>query len=136
MVAIVVIAHAPLASALVTAAQHVYSRNPCATLRTMTALDVAADAPPAQVLEEARQRVAQADRGQGVLVLTDVLGATPANIAGQLAQSGRIAVAAGVNLPMLLRSLCYGELGLDAVFAKALEGATAGVQALPPAADS
>jgi PTS system ascorbate-specific IIA component len=136
MVAIVVIAHAPLASALVTAAQHVYSRNPCATLRSMSALDVAADAPPAEVLAQARERVAQADDGEGVLVLTDVLGATPANIAAQLAQPGRVAVAAGVNLPMLLRSLCYGELGLPSVFAKALEGAAAGIQTLPPGTGS
>jgi PTS system ascorbate-specific IIA component len=133
MVAIVVIAHEPLASALVAAARHVYSRDPNAASRHLTGLDVAPDAQLPAVIAAASDLVARVDRGQGVLVLTDMIGATPANVAARLALPGQVAVAAGVNLPMLLRSLCYGELSLDAVLAKALDGGTKGVQQLPPA---
>jgi PTS system mannose-specific IIA component len=133
MVAILVIAHRPLASALVGAAQHVYSRDPCAATRRLAALDVAPDAPLAATLEQANALVSQCDAGQGVLVLTDAIGATPANVAARLARPGRVAVIAGVNLPMLLRSLCYGDLDLDALAAKALAGGTQGVQPLPAA---
>jgi PTS system ascorbate-specific IIA component len=133
MVSIVVIAHAPLASALVSAAQHVYSRDPCAASAFLSGLDVAADAPLPATIAAANAFVAQADRGQGVLVLTDLIGATPANVASRLAQPGRVAVVAGVNLPMLLRALCYGAQRLDAVLAKALEGGAQGVQALDAA---
>lgn len=131
MVAIVVIAHEPLASALVAAARHVYSRDPNAACRHLTGLDVAADAQVQEVTAAAGALVGQVDRGQGVLLLTDIIGATPGNVAASLARSGHVAVAAGVNLPMLLRALCYGELSLEAVLAKALDGGARGVQELP-----
>ena len=130
MVAIVIIAHQPLASALVAAAQHVYSRDPNAASRHLTGLDVAPDSHLPVVIAAANELVSQVDRGQGVLVLTDIVGATPANVAARLARPGQVAVIAGVNLPMLLRSLCYGELSLDALLAKALAGGAQGVQQL------
>lgn len=133
MVAVVVIAHQPLASALVQAAQHVYSRDPCAAARQLAGLDVAADAQIPAVLAQANEIVQRVDRGQGVLILTDVIGASPANVAARLARPGRVAVAAGVNLPMLLRALCYADLTLDELLAKALEGGARGVQAMPAA---
>lgn len=133
MVSILVIAHAPLASALVTAARHVYSRDPCTAAAFLSGLDVAADAQLPATIAAANACVAQADHGQGVLVLTDIIGATPANVAARLARPGQVAVAAGVNLPMLLRALCYGEQSLEAVLAKALAGGSQGVQALDDA---
>lgn len=136
MVAVVVIAHRPLASALVEAVRHIYSRDPTAASRELAALDVEPDARADEVLAAASALVATADRGQGVLVLTDVAGATPANVAARLAQPGRVAVAAGVNLPMLLRSVCYAPLALDEVLAKALEGGVRCVQELGSAAST
>lgn len=134
MVAILVIAHSPLASALVTAARHVYSRDPIAASRHLTGLDVAADAPLPETIATAGELLEHADCGQGVLVLTDIVGATPANVAASLSRPGRVAVASGVNLPMLLRALCYCERGsLDELLTKALDGGTRGVQQLPPA---
>lgn len=130
MSAVVVIAHRPLASALVAAAEHVYSRDPCAASQQLLALDIAPDADPAAALAEAQALVARADRGAGVLVLTDALGATPGNVAARLARPGSVAVVAGVNLPMLLRALCYGSSGLDALTAKAVAGGAQGVQQL------
>jgi len=128
MVTIVVIAHRPLASALVEAARHVYSRDPCAASRQMVCMDVAPDADTGTALAQAKQLVNEVDRGQGVLVLTDVIGATPGNVAARLADPGHVAVISGVNLPMLLRALCYGDLNLAELVAKAVAGGMTGVQ--------
>jgi len=132
MVAIVVIAHKPLASALVAAAQHVYSRDPCAASRQLVGLDVPPDAQLPAAVAQAQALLAQLDRGQGVLVLTDIPGATPGNVAARLAQPGRVAVLSGVNMPMLLRSLCYCEAGLAELVSKALAGGASGIQDLAP----
>ncbi|SPE31472.1 PTS system fructose IIA component [Burkholderiales bacterium] len=137
MVAVVVIAHRPLASALVAAAQHVYSRDPGgAASRQLAGLDVAPDAELGAASAEAADLLQQVDRGQGVLVLTDLVGATPGNVAAGLARPGRVAVVAGVNMPMLLRSLCYCESPLEDLVAKALAGGASGVQQLPSSLDA
>jgi PTS system ascorbate-specific IIA component len=128
MVTIVVIAHRPLASALVEAARHVYSRDPCTASRQMVGMDVAPDADIGNAVAQANQLLRDVDGGQGVLVLTDVIGATPGNVAARLADPGRVAVISGVNLPMLLRALCYGNLTLAELVAKAVAGGINGVQ--------
>lgn len=133
MVAIIVIAHQPLAGALVAAAQHVYSRNPGAAARQLAGLDVAPDADVGTMIAQAQALLQQVDQGQGVLVLTDIAGATPGNVAARLARPGRVAVVAGVSMPMLLRALCYCESSLDELVAKALAGGASGVQQLLPA---
>jgi PTS system ascorbate-specific IIA component len=71
--------------------------------------------------------VRQLDEGNGVLVLTDMLGATPSNIAARLAAPGRVAVVAGVNLPMLVRALTYRAQPLAVVVEKAISGGREGV---------
>ncbi len=106
MVGILVIAHAPLASALSQCAEHVYTCEPNAR-RELRALDVDSSADLAHTVAQARELVREVDRGEGVLILTDAFGATPGNVAAQLAESERVAVLAGVNLPMLLRAVCY-----------------------------
>ncbi|HXW64097.1 MAG TPA: PTS fructose transporter subunit IIA [Burkholderiaceae bacterium] len=136
MVAIVVIAHQPLASALVAAAKHVYSRDPCAASRELLGFDVAPDADASASLAQAKALLQQVNKGQGVLVLTDIPGATPGNIASRLAQAGQVAVITGVNMPMLLRSLCYCELSLEELVGKALAGGTGGIQNLAATGDA
>ena len=69
----------------------------------------------------------QLDEGDGVLVLTDMYGATPGNIALKLLEPGRVEGVAGVNLPMLVRALTYREQGLAVVVEKALSGGVEGV---------
>jgi mannose PTS system EIIA component len=132
MAGILVIAHQPLASALEQSARHVFSRDPrCAEYR-LRALDVEPDADPALLEQRARALLAEADDGRGVLVLTDCLGATPANVAARLAQPGAVEVVAGANLPMLLRALCYCDSALDALAEKALAGGTRGIASIGP----
>ena len=126
MAGILVIAHAPLASALGKCAEHVYSCEPAAR-RELRILDVESSADVPQTVQRARQLMQEVDRGNGILILTDVFGATPGNVAAQLADPGRVSVVAGVNLPMLLRAVCYRGEHLADVTAKALAGGQQGV---------
>jgi PTS system mannose-specific IIA component len=132
VVAIVVIAHQPLASAFEQSARHVFSRDPrCAEFR-LRALDVEPDADLTLLDQRVRALLAEVDEGHGVLVLTDVLGATPANVAARMARPGQVEVIAGVNLPMLLRALCYCDCPLEALAEKAIAGGTRGIAGVGP----
>jgi PTS system ascorbate-specific IIA component len=127
MIGLVLIAHAPLASALAASALHVYTCAPDVAEAQVQVFDVPPDADVKDAVSHARALVAAADAGSGVLVLTDVFGATPGNVASQLTEAGRVAVIAGVNLPMLLRALCYRDGRLAETVDKALAGGTQGV---------
>ena len=119
---ILIIAHAPLATALRDCAMHVYAE--CSA--TVMALDVQAQAQPEETLQQAQALVG--DRlDQGLLVLTDIFGATPANVAQKLIAGSTARLISGVNLPMLYRCVCYREEPLDALVARALTGGTQGV---------
>ena len=122
MPGILIIAHAPLASALKAVAAHAYPD--CA--RNVEALDVLPNVSVEEVDAQARlllQRVLSPE----ALVFTDVFGATPCNVAQRLAEGAQVRVIAGVNVPMLWRCLCYAHESLDAMAARAVNGATQGV---------
>ena len=85
-----------------------------------------------QVLAEARAAAAELDEGDGVLVLTDLFGATPSNIACRLREHLNVRVVAGVNLPMLIRVLNYPRLSLDELADKAISGGRDGILPCPP----
>ncbi|MBL8389595.1 MAG: PTS fructose transporter subunit IIA [Hydrogenophaga sp.] len=119
---ILIVAHAPLASALRACVLHVFPDAGSA----VAALDVPPNAPPEESLAQARVLVRQLDTPQ-VLVLTDVFGATPCNVANKLVDGVRSKLIAGVNLPMLLRTVSYRHESLDALVSRAMVGATQGV---------
>ena len=124
MAQILIVAHTPLASSLQAVAQHVYPD--CG--QQLMAVDVA----PGASLEtvEARLRAAMAApplAGCEVLILADVFGATPCNAALAAADGVRSRVVAGVNVPMLWRTLCYAGLSLEDLVSRAVAGATQGV---------
>jgi PTS system mannose-specific IIA component len=119
---ILIIAHTPLASALRDCALHVYPE--CAN--DVIAVDVLPHTPPEDTLAQA-QRVVGNAVADGLLVLTDIFGATPANTAQKLVANSNAKLIAGVNLPMLYRAVCYREEPLDALAARALTGGTQGV---------
>ena len=126
MVGILLIAHAPLAGALAAAAAHVYSCAPERAGAQLRIFDVQPDSDTQANVATARALLREIDTGNGVLVLTDAFGASPGNAATQLAEPGRVAVIAGVNLPMLLRALCYRDGSLAETTEKALAGGTQG----------
>jgi len=119
MNSIVIIAHAPLASALLRCALHVFPD--CAD--TVVALDVQPNMPPEETAAQARILMAQLPT-RHALVLTDVFGATPCNVAQKLVDGDRSRLIAGVNLPMLLRAVTYRHEPLDALVARAFAGGT------------
>ena len=122
MSGILIIAHAPLASALKACARHTFPD--CAA--TLEALDVPPDLPVEDVEAQARALLDKV-RNPDALILTDVFGATPCNIAQRLADGVSVKVVAGANVPMLWRSLCYQNEPLDALVARAVAGAAQGV---------
>jgi len=119
---IFIIAHAPLAQALRDCAMHVYPE--CAA--SVMALDVLPQAQPEDTLRQAKAAIGNAGL-DGLLVLTDIFGATPANVAQKLVAGSTAKLIAGVNLPMLFRAVCYRDESLDALVARALTGGTQGV---------
>lgn len=119
---IVIVAHAPLASALRQCVAHVFPER----LGGVVAVDVQPDAPVAQSLAQARQAVGHLGPAP-LLLLTDVLGATPCNVARQLQEGRQALMLAGVNLPMLLRAVTYQHESLDELLVRALQGGTQGV---------
>lgn len=90
-------------------------------------LSASRDADPDRLLEEAQGCLRALDSGQGVLVLTDLYGSTPSNIATRLAGAGTVRIVAGVNLPMLIRVLNYPALGLEDLVGKAVSGGRDGI---------
>jgi PTS system ascorbate-specific IIA component len=127
MVGILLIAHAPLAAALAAAAAHVYACAPERAGAQLRTFDVLPDSEPEANIGQALRLAREVDTGSGVLVLTDAFGASPGNVATQLAEPGRVTVIAGVNLPMLLRALCYRDGTLAEAAEKALAGGSQGV---------
>ncbi len=117
-----IIAHAPLASALRQCVLHVFPDAADA----VSALDVQPNMPPEETLAQARALMRQSGLPQ-VLVVTDVFGATPCNVAQKLVDGVRSKLIAGVNLPMLLRTVSYRHESLDALASRALIGATQGI---------
>lgn len=94
-------------------------------------LGVPLDADPDQLGDEAEALAAGLDSGDGVLILTDLCGATPANIARRLSRHATAMVVAGLNLPMLIRVFNYPELRLVDIAERALNGGRQGVMLLP-----
>ena len=124
---ILLITHAPLAQALRDCALHVFADSADDVL----AIDVGADESPDDTL--ARASAWLGTSGSPVLVLTDVFGATPCNVAQRLVAGRAAQLVAGVNLPMLLRAVSYRHETLDAVAARAVVGGIQGVMAVAAA---
>jgi PTS system ascorbate-specific IIA component len=91
-------------------------------------LSIAPDSDPDLLDEKARYLAKQLDDGDGVLVLTDIYGSTPANIACRLLQAHRVGVVTGVNLPMMIRLFNYPGLSLDELALKAVSGGQDGIR--------
>lgn len=123
MIGILLITHGSYGEALVQNACHVLNKRP----EQLNQLGVAPQDDPLDLLPLARQMLQQVDNGDGVLVLTDIFGASPANLALKLLEAGRIEGIAGINLPMLLRALTYRDKGMETLLTRAISGGRDGV---------
>ncbi len=98
-------------------------------------LSVERDSEPEQLTADVREQIARLDEGDGVLILSDLYGSTPDNVAKHAAADANAQVVSGVNLPMLIRVLNYPELPLNEMAAKAVSGGKDGIFAPSPEAD-
>jgi PTS system mannose-specific IIA component len=127
-VALLLITHSDIGKAVHEAAVSVIGSSP---LRTRY-LPVNIDCKPDEILNSAQSLLTEMDTGDGVLILTDMFGSTPSNIACAL-QDRNVAIVAGLNLPMLIRILNYPNLMLAQLADKAVSGGQEGVIFFHPA---
>lgn len=119
MIGVLLITHNGLGASLVDCVRHVMGSVP----ENLQVLSVLASDDPQEKEQEGRELIVRMDKGKGVLVLCDIFGATPSNIAQRLSEPGRVQGVAGVNLPMLLRVMvCSHEKTLDEMAQRALDG--------------
>ncbi len=124
---ILIIAHAPLASALRSGVLHVFSEN----ASQIAAVDVQAHAPK----EVSRAAIASAFTAlarPNMLLLTDIVGATPYSLAREFSNGATSQLIAGVNLPMLMRAMTYRNESLDSLVQRALQGGVNGIELVSP----
>jgi PTS system ascorbate-specific IIA component len=123
MISILIIAHDSLPDSLAKAVTHVLGARP----PQFETLSVAASDDPFNLMPAAKDLVRKLDSGDGVLIFSDIYGATPCNLATKLMIPGRVEVVAGVNLPMLVRAFTYRVKGMDTMIKKAISGGCDGV---------
>lgn len=123
MIGILLITHGTFGESLIQNICHVLNKRP----PLIGQFGVAAQDDPLDILPMAKLLLKEVDEGDGVLILTDILGATPANLALKLLDPGRIECVAGVSLPMLLRALTYRKSGMETLLKKAISGGHDGV---------
>ena len=83
------------------------------------------------LLPQARSLIKELDDGSGVLILTDMFGGTPSNLAAKLVMPGKVEAVAGVSLPMVIRVLTYRDRDLQTIVTKAISGGCEGVIRVP-----
>lgn len=123
MIGILLVTHGTFGEALVQNVCHVLNKRP----PLIAQLGVAAQDDPLDILPLAKLLLNEVDGGNGVLVMTDIYGATPANLALKLLEPGRVEGVAGVSLPMLLRAITYREKGMETMMTKAVSGGRDGI---------
>ena len=127
MIGILLITHGTLGESLIHTAIHVLNKRP----PRLRQIGVTAQDDPLLLLPQAHALVKDLDSGDGVLILTDMYGGSPSNVAAKLVVPGRIEALAGVSLPMLIRALTYREKTLGLMITKAISGGCEGVLRVP-----
>jgi len=121
---VLLVTHKGIGAALLAVAEKLLGNLPLKA----EAFEIAFDADPEQLVPAASAALRRVEGGDGVLVLTDLYGATPSNLAARLAHLGTpVRRVSGLSLPMLLRVMNYAELALDQLPAIAAAGSRNGV---------
>jgi mannose PTS system EIIA component len=128
LIGVLVISHEPLGTALIHCTRHIFKRM----LPQLAALDVMPDEDPDAALQAAKDLLARINDGSGVIVLTDCYGATPSRIAQKLYEPFKVAVIAGVNLPMLTKALTYRREPIEELVPKLMEGGKKSILLMEP----
>ena len=123
MIGVLVLTHGATGEHMLATALQIIGKTPIRS----AALGVQPNEDPNAVIERARVLAQQLDDGSGVLVLTDMYGATPGNVAAALLADGRVEGVAGLSLPMLIRVLSGRNGSLAAAVQRARSGGAEGV---------
>ena len=123
MIGILIIAHGGLGESLIHCITHVLGKQP----PQLTHFAVGTDDDPSDLLPLAQQIVSTLNTGSGVLILSDIYGASPCNLVTKLLAPGKVEGVAGVNLPMLMRVLNYRDKPIKVCLEKAVTGGRDGV---------
>jgi mannose PTS system EIIA component len=123
MIGLLIVTHGEIGSSLLDSAAQILGSRP---LQTST-LSVWRQDDPDDLVLRARELMEQIDAGDGVLILTDLFGATPGNVVSKLLEDGRVEGVSGVSLPMLLRVLTSRNGSIAAAVQRALSGGTEGL---------
>lgn len=123
-VALLLVTHEQIAQSLINIVQGVLNRE-CINV---AAIEIPMDTPLDEVKSSAQKKLSQLDTGDGLIILTDLMGSTPFNVAHQLlAEKDNAALVSGLNLPMLLKIANYRTLPLDQLTEKAIIGGQEGI---------
>ncbi len=123
MISILLITHGELGKSLIECATHVLGDKPL----FLESLSIENDCAHESMFKQISERINLLDQGDGVLILTDIFGATPCNIITKIIKPGKVSAIAGVNLPMLIRTLSYRDEPFDSLISKAIQGAQDGI---------
>ncbi|NQY27650.1 MAG: PTS sugar transporter subunit IIA [Piscirickettsiaceae bacterium] len=122
-VGILIVSHNQIGTELINTARQMLS---CCPLPTKV-LSIEINDKPSQIKQQLNAKLEGLDQGHGILILTDMFGSTPSNIACTISDRNDIRIVSGLNLPMLIRVLNYPNLQLDDLEQKALSGGREGV---------
>lgn len=122
MIGLLVVAHGRLGESLIDCATYVLGKRP----EHLLSLDLSSESDPERLLARAREKIAQLDEGDGVLILADIYGATPCNTICRLVTPGRVEAVAGASVPMLLKAITYRREPLPQLAERVVRGAREG----------
>ncbi|MFZ1712177.1 MAG: PTS fructose transporter subunit IIA [Nitrosomonas sp.] len=128
MAGILIVTHEPLGSSFLDCIEHILGKLP----PQLVNYTITPQADPDKEIVELKTILLTLDQGSGVLILTDLYGATPTNIASKLLQDGKVECLTGLNLPMLLRAVQYQHKPLMEMISHALSGGQTGIFHISP----
>jgi mannose PTS system EIIA component len=123
MIGVLIVTHGEIGTALLESASQILGARP----ERVATLSVWRQDDPQDLVERAHELLGELERGDGVLILTDIFGATPGNVVSKLLRDGRIEGVSGVSLPMLLRVLTGRNGNLGGAVQRALSGGAEGL---------
>ena len=123
MISILLITHGELGKSLIECATHVLGDKPL----FLESLSIENDCTHESMFRQISEKINLLDQGDGVLILTDIFGATPCNIITKIIKPGKVSAIAGVNLSMLIRTISYRNESFDSLISKAIQGAQDGI---------
>jgi PTS system ascorbate-specific IIA component len=123
MVDVIIIAHSEIANSFAQCVEHILAKR----VEHLHILPVRKTEDVDSIVARVKAFIEQVAKDNEVLILADIFGATPSNIASKVVRKGKVELLTGLNMPMLLRAVSYAQDGLATCVEKALDGAKSGI---------